>query len=1437
MNSTAHLVLLPRPCQGMLERAAACVEPGIGLFFKRIERPTRSTRSLNPTFWHHGAEDRSISAWWPAYLQDIREISLSLPRARVIPSNAVGPLNNNINISRHMKLHSVCRRERGQRTNATRHGPPSLRDARRPYSVSRSGRDRTYTDSHVTGEARDDQFQNGTLVEHNVPVADKDPPDNEPTDGAPFCSGGPINIPLPERQSSPQELLRALLDSDDQEAYGKVWQLFVSIGGRGELAGDVLKYLSTSHQRVDLDHASRAYQLIPAADRGLADYQAAIKVACGRKQQKLAVGIHHEAFDKGFHTVITNTLLAFLIRDGLWKTAAEVWEQLPLTRRNAADPRNHNLWYETDKYAKLPEKLLQLIKRLEQKSAIFASGRHQIFGLGVQLLYRVFSSSDIMSSITGPGTLALLDQFHSLGLLKPEHYFSGIQTLNKMVGSRNRHQLATLLYRNLDMRFPKARLPVSVLGSLLAILCESDNNHASSRVILRRFATDWGKPDKQAYQKVLSACAKNGDSVNVHEVFVEYCRDYGKPTNLVYITPLLYVYARTGNVSETKRQFDRLHSDFAIEPNVYCWNILITAHARMRDHEGACQEFQNMRRAGIRPDSVTYGIMMGIYASSGDTEAVHQLVETARLQNVNGTIPMVDTLVHSYCLNDQVEDAENLVEAATQIGLKGSLARMWNTLLRHYAFRADTDAVLQTQERMKELSVPADDMTYAALMQALVNIGRTHDAANILRSLHFSNSVTATPFHYSIVLYGYSLENNHDMVAVIYNEMRERFPRIGLSARLSRLRSHIQKEQTFSQSKRSRALQGKPMNRGLPLETTLDFLTETLLEIDQSDLVSESPQPGFGRRSPSEAFPSVYLEFLITAYGRSGALQKAEKLFSKYQALTDRMHPTGADNAPSIRLLTAIMITLVQQRRFAVVDSYWNKALSLAIDKGRQRTLDLSDSLAESGTPYSSEARPAFRGISLQTPTEASWNKLPNPFLRRGDIKILAAHRYTLAAPLTQYMYSLSAQNLAANLPPLVRRLEAIGFSLSSKNWNHYIQVLSYSNDAELQLLAFHTFEEKLLPNMPPWPLMKRSKWLKNKLVDGSGEMLIEEPVQRKFIERFRSHSLVPTYWTMVYLGLALMKLQRRGQRHGTTALSSLQSQAPGTVTAVSRMPYLREKAQGLLLRARTLQGDQQKRPRRPQKADRAGLRGSRSPLDHIPLEYPLQKPNKVLERDQVLPSKRPGKEQGFLVYAVDQVSGEQQRSPLVLEAAGRYECEEEYSRRVRFEKKQKVRLLDQIREDAAQPRLMADEKLGEPFFEAELSGHRPSIATDKSSESLTKDRQQLLSEAIRHFRDKKQVIPRSSTSTEASDIRPAAVLSAARRAEAAESLHLLRRRRRRGPAKVLPLGAFRGDLRRKITLALTAHQPPQRVSNRRLRAFTKNKAARRMSIVLEKTR
>jgi pentatricopeptide repeat-containing protein PET309 len=1327
----------------MLERATACAEPATHHLLRRLEAPTRSNRVLLQSFWRHGGDDLPRAAWWSEYLHNVRRSS----EARLqIESEGLG----DVGCSRFSSLEDTGKY---QGINLTRNFvQPARLAAHLQPRFDGSRQNRSFSRSCGMSQVPTPQPE---LVEHKQGSANSAPKFLPGT----FCGPRPhrpgfrtvegetespeVSIPTSTTESSQYEItqpsestpvyalpekLQSLLKAR-QDAFDEAWRLFVSLRTPELFARRMLQYLSRSKRRIDHERAVRTYRILSIDQRTERTYANAMRVANSRRSQRLGLEINHEALSRSLGSESSKILFAYLVRKNLWNTLAQALDDVrsiqsrsrsyfaradkQRTQKSDLQSQQENrlvdrVWADVDEMVQLPEKVLLLIRRIDSASPISPLKGPRVQLLAKHLLYRVVKSPRIMAIITGTGFLSLFQKYAKTELLLPNHYYQAIRTLLMMAESRNRSQLAALAYRNLRFRFPETKIPRWVYGSLISIFTDASQPSHSMRFLLNEFALMHGRPDPRAYQKIMVAYARLGDVEGVYEVFKQFSESYGLPQDLGYITPLLYVHARVGDVASTQAQFDSLTSDFNLKPDTYCWNILLASHARAKDSTGAFKVFREMQQFGVKLDAYTFGTLMGICANNGDTEAVHKLVDLARKENITGTTAMVDTLVHSYCLNDEPESAKDLVEAATNMNLEGSPTRMWNILLRHYAFQADSEAVLKVQERMREMSVKPDDMTYAALMTALVVIGKTKDAAHILRSLHFNEHLTATLFHYSIVLHGFAMEGNRDMASVIYNEILERFPRPSVSARLAVLHSQTGRDKSVWRTQQTRIA---PASKMLHLPRALDFLADTLLGTSQADLATKDPQPGLQRRSPSEALPSIYMEFLINTLNSAGAFNKAEKLLGRCQSLIDTSYLSLPDKAKgSIQLLTAHMIGCIRKGEWARVENCWNLILARALPQ-EQLFLRNRDTTSEQFFASTPAPRPSS-ALDINLPHEYKILGSTTNFSSSSEVdvlKILPSQRYLLAVPLTHYMQALSAQKLITLIPSLVEKLEKAGFALNSKNYNTYIQVLTQSADPQHQLQAFKIFEEKLLPNMPPWSILRRGKWTprsilnpmeQDRLLDQDRDPKPEpypEPVPRKFIEKFRPGQLVPTYYTMVFLGTVLMRFQRGGAKGEEMNLRQLRFHAPGTVEAVARLPYLRDRVQGVLLRGREIRGDLVKRPRRPPKPDRAGLRGSKSPLDHVPINHAYGDPFPEVPLDaeqttnsvSVPPS----------LWDAQAYTGEILHEPALLERTGRTESDQEFRKRLRREAQEKSALLEQMRADAKQERLVSDIYFGEPHI------------------------------------------------------------------------------------------------------------------------------------------
>jgi pentatricopeptide repeat-containing protein PET309 len=1293
----------------MLERASLCLEPVAQNLFRSIEAPTRSQRRLPQAFWHRTRLTQEQISWWPAYLDDIRRAAQAREEA----------LNNGS---------STSPRVIGELPFAPKHWITA-----ESHTASTIGSRR-----HISKVVKQSRVREEKEFQDALKVKDETA---QPVDVEIF---GPEDISelrdiQPDAEKTPSERLEELLRAGGEPRYNAVYLAFVSLKEPARLARAVLRYLSRSPSTVVLRRALRIFQIIEVEDRTHLTYESAIRAAVGLRKYGTANTFVLEALERGMGLESSQFLMGHLVEKGMWKStvrALQVFTEHMETVRNegindhvALNIKEAPIWKTVDGMLALPRSLITLCARLKDGDAVLAINRPDIEYLATRLLERALRSTTIMAVITPEGVLALFDSYRGLGLLHREHYLDALSALHRLREFRNRSQLALLIFRNMRWHYPNFRFRYSTYGTMISILSAAPNEAEAFDYILKdaravppyvRAAPSERKPDLAMYQRVMSACAEQGLTTYVKVLLQELIGDHGVPRDLAYFTPVLLSSAKRGDISETRRSFNELSSKYDLKPNIHSWNILLLAYARADDFKGAAALFRYMQYLNIPADSYTFGTLMSMYSNAGDTQAVLQLVNMAREKQIPASTPMIDTIVHTYCLNGEVNEAESLVEAVTQMSLAGKPTRMWNILLRHYAFRGDSASVLRTQERMRELAVKPDGMTYAALMTSLVVMGKTQDAAAVLRSLHLSQVVTASRFHYSIVVHGYVQEGNRAMAMIIYTEMLERFPRPSPSARLAIMHLQSKRDDEQTQTKQAAAAiewDGKRWLPAAPLQNhPIEFLADALLEMADTEGLPSEPQPGFRQRRPTLVTPEIYLEVSLAILNREASYEKAQELLSRYEAIMDASAIGKQQKAyQSVQILTAYMRGVIRswqgsgrstahlrphsQRQ---LDAIWTRILTQTISTAKEQHLGLlqssvnkqSDSAPPSQPPMDRpyEEESGLDPASVAKPMKPFDNDV-SQMAPHHPFDILPAKRYALSVPLSVYMRGLALQSRFAELNRLVQQVQEMGFELTSRNWNTYIQVLSEKEDHILQ--AFSIFEQKFLPNLPPWALLKRGLvWFSPEDQPSSEETesteLEKSPVSRLQIEKLYPGQLMPTYFTVVHLAAAFIKAYHKKlveEGDGASLYGDIRRHAPGTAKFIQDMPHLKDRVQGVLIRGRAVKGDFLKRAREPKLANRAGLLGSQSILNGIsPEQIEVWEKSKGTKED--------------LHALSEELEGPILRNPLI--KRGQAENPQAYKQHIRSQVRNQYAHIQQLQTELQDKGvvMMADDAHGEPHID-----------------------------------------------------------------------------------------------------------------------------------------
>lgn len=1126
----------------------------------------------------------------------------------------------------------------------------------------------------------------------------------------------------------------------------RIRSLFIQVFNQADYAARVLRLLSRASSRQLLTAALNAYVLIPFDQRSQKDYLCAVQAAIKSNKHQYARQVNAEATARTLNRDCSPLLLLYSLSNQLWMLAVQVWQESFHT-----DPTHGKLLAEIstqpDLQQKLPSAIIELGKILKSPTPTTSGINGLLRSLSFDLQRLIFSSGPLMSDITPKGLLEILQT----SAPSTKSHEIAIKTLLKSATRVDKGPVAMLIYHHLRSLHPSFTPSPALMGSLISIHCQEEAPGEPLTYLLQEFATHHGAADQQAYHAVLHSLSKRGDVHGTQSVFLELSRIHGQPKHPKFYAPLIYAYARVADAEGAQSVFDHMEN-LGVERSTHCWNILLYAYVRAFQPERALQLFQSMITQRVVPDAHTFGTLMSIPSSSGDINEVTKMIQLAQQYDIKVSYEMTAGVVHSHCLNDNIDDAIQFAVSSTRAMLGGSPVKMWNHILRYYAFRAEPQNVLRVQNQMKELGVVPDAMTYASYMTALIVVGKTGEAARILRHLDIKKKLMATRFHYAIVLQGFLLEGNRDMGQVIYNEMLQRFPDVGPSARLAMLRLKGQMSLEAG---------------GLSVEAVSDDVAETLAEISVADRATNEPQRGIVRRRNVDAFPSAFLEDLSKLLVIKGRFKQAGQLLNRFSSLAESTF-LGLNRCShnSITLLTTRLAILKRARAWDLLEDTWMQILKLGVKLGQ--SIDASP-LSGRTSPNLATELPATTNSQLTVdptiihpePQTMQISSFAEPWLAHNsppniwESKILFPRRFILSAAITRYLSAMAERKLFDKAIQTVERLQTMGFALTSKNLNFYIQSLIYSPNLEHTILAFQLFEEKLLPNTPPWSVLIRGKW---KATDASERHTVISTYgleKRKDIEKRRPDLLLPTYLTCVHLAMVLQQSQRLAKRGegDTLPLFSLSQAAPGTFHFIRKIPHVPDRIQGILLRnTKTLRGDSLRHLGHQFKADRSGVLESQSPVDHVPVDkimsleedlgvfsselnidinarsfgdfigsdevpsprgtdrdLPVVAQNESIEDSATWsePSGGPPMENSVITASAQNVArgelyeGQINRSYIYLDHKHRFESSVERSARIKNEERKLMDVIQTMRSDVKHPRLMSHMRFGRPSFKA----------------------------------------------------------------------------------------------------------------------------------------
>ncbi|XP_059648169.1 putative pentatricopeptide repeat-containing protein At3g49142 [Cornus florida] len=182
------------------------------------------------------------------------------------------------------------------------------------------------------------------------------------------------------------------------------------------------------------------------------------------------------------------------------------------------------------------------------------------------------------------------------------------------------------------------------------------------------------KPNWVTVMSVLPACAHSAALEHGKRIH-NFASEVGLDSNYSVQAALVAMYAKCGSLVDARCCFDRIHPNGR---NLVAWNTMIAAYASHGCGMEAVSTFEDMMRAGVLPDAITFTGLLSGCAHSG-------LVDVGlRYFNCMNTVYFVQPKHEQYaCVVDLLGRAGRLVEAMELIYQMPMTAgpSIWGSLL------------------------------------------------------------------------------------------------------------------------------------------------------------------------------------------------------------------------------------------------------------------------------------------------------------------------------------------------------------------------------------------------------------------------------------------------------------------------------------------------------------------------------------------------------------------------------------------------------------------------------------------------------------------------------------------------------------------------------------------------------------------------------------
>ncbi|XP_057424047.1 pentatricopeptide repeat-containing protein At3g59040 [Lotus japonicus] len=327
-----------------------------------------------------------------------------------------------------------------------------------------------------------------------------------------------------------------------------------------------------------------------------------------------------------------------------------------------------------------------------------------------------FGKMDFIMLITGYGKLGDFNGAEKvLALMNKNGYPPNVvsqTSLMEAYGKGGRYNNAEAIFRRMQKFGPE---PSAVTYQLILKTFVQGDKFKEAEEVFETLLDDEKsplKPDQKMFNMMIYMYKKAGSYDKARKTFALMAERGIEQSTVTYNSLMSFEtnYKEVSNIYDQMQRAD-------LRPDVVSYALLINAYGKARREEEALAVFEEMLDAGVRPTRKAYNILLDAFSISGMVEQARTVFKSMRRDRFMPDLCSYTTMLSAYVNAPDMEGAEKFFKRLIQDGLEPNVVT-YGALIKGYAKANDLEKVAEKYEEMLGRDIKPNQTILTTIMDA-----------------------------------------------------------------------------------------------------------------------------------------------------------------------------------------------------------------------------------------------------------------------------------------------------------------------------------------------------------------------------------------------------------------------------------------------------------------------------------------------------------------------------------------------------------------------------------------------------------------------------------------------------------------------------------------------------------------------------------------------